>query len=246
MTSGNVLTDADRRGARDDAVRHAATARSRGSTAPRWSSSSAASRPRSAAAPTWAGSPGSLMLVGLRRRALDRRSCRWSSRSRSCSCRTRRCGARDDRDRTPTMDERWAASRCGSPGWRRSRTARSPAGDCEDATALIERYRRSDATFHAGHFHNNWVQIAVTTGARRPARLRGVDGARGVVRVPCISQHALAVRGRGVGRMGRLPGVRAVRLGFRRRRGRRISSFSGSGSRCAGARAALTARRWLC
>jgi O-antigen ligase len=35
----------------------------------------------------------------------------------------------------------------------------------EDATALIERYRRPDATFHAGHFHNNWVQIAVTTGA---------------------------------------------------------------------------------
>jgi len=35
----------------------------------------------------------------------------------------------------------------------------------EDATALIERYRRPDATFHAGHFHNDWVQIAVTTGA---------------------------------------------------------------------------------
>jgi len=34
----------------------------------------------------------------------------------------------------------------------------------EDATALIERYRRSDATFHAGHFHDNWVQIGVTTG----------------------------------------------------------------------------------
>ncbi len=35
----------------------------------------------------------------------------------------------------------------------------------QDATALIERYRRPDATFHAGHFHDDWVQIAVTTGA---------------------------------------------------------------------------------
>lgn len=34
----------------------------------------------------------------------------------------------------------------------------------QDATALIERYRRADATFHAGHFHNNVVHIAVTTG----------------------------------------------------------------------------------
>ena len=29
---------------------------------------------------------------------------------------------------------------------------------------LIERYRRADATFHAGHFHNNLVQIAASTG----------------------------------------------------------------------------------
>jgi O-antigen ligase len=35
----------------------------------------------------------------------------------------------------------------------------------EDATPLIERYKRPDARFPAGHFHNNLVQIAVTTGA---------------------------------------------------------------------------------
>ncbi|MEO6463154.1 MAG: O-antigen ligase family protein, partial [Candidatus Eisenbacteria bacterium] len=29
---------------------------------------------------------------------------------------------------------------------------------------LIERHRRPDATFHAGHFHNNLVQVAVSTG----------------------------------------------------------------------------------
>ncbi|MEO6462158.1 MAG: O-antigen ligase family protein, partial [Candidatus Eisenbacteria bacterium] len=29
---------------------------------------------------------------------------------------------------------------------------------------FIERYRRPDATFHAGHFHNNLVQVAVSTG----------------------------------------------------------------------------------
>ncbi len=34
----------------------------------------------------------------------------------------------------------------------------------QDGRALIERYRRPDAKFPAGHFHNNWVQIAVTTG----------------------------------------------------------------------------------
>jgi len=33
-----------------------------------------------------------------------------------------------------------------------------------DHYALIETYRRADATFHAGHFHNNLVQIAVSTG----------------------------------------------------------------------------------
>lgn len=33
-----------------------------------------------------------------------------------------------------------------------------------DHYALIETYRRPDATFHAGHFHNNLVQIAVSTG----------------------------------------------------------------------------------
>jgi O-antigen ligase len=33
-----------------------------------------------------------------------------------------------------------------------------------DHYALIERYRRDDATFHAGHFHNNLVQIAASTG----------------------------------------------------------------------------------
>ena len=33
-----------------------------------------------------------------------------------------------------------------------------------DHYALIERYRRADATFHAGHFHNNYVQIAASTG----------------------------------------------------------------------------------
>ncbi|MEP7028222.1 MAG: O-antigen ligase family protein [Candidatus Eisenbacteria bacterium] len=35
----------------------------------------------------------------------------------------------------------------------------------QDGWTLIERYRRPDATFHAGHFHNDWVQIAVSTGA---------------------------------------------------------------------------------
>jgi O-antigen ligase len=33
-----------------------------------------------------------------------------------------------------------------------------------DHYALIEGYRRPDATFHAGHFHNNVVQVAVSTG----------------------------------------------------------------------------------
>ncbi|HKA25138.1 MAG TPA: O-antigen ligase family protein [Candidatus Eisenbacteria bacterium] len=33
-----------------------------------------------------------------------------------------------------------------------------------DHTALIEAHRRPDATFHAGHFHNNLVQVAVSTG----------------------------------------------------------------------------------
>ncbi len=33
-----------------------------------------------------------------------------------------------------------------------------------DHYALIESYRRPDATFHAGHFHNNVVQIAASTG----------------------------------------------------------------------------------
>jgi len=33
-----------------------------------------------------------------------------------------------------------------------------------DHYALIESYRRPDATFHAGHFHNNVVQVAASTG----------------------------------------------------------------------------------
>lgn len=33
-----------------------------------------------------------------------------------------------------------------------------------DHYGLIERYRRDDATFHAGHFHNNFVQVAASTG----------------------------------------------------------------------------------
>ena len=35
----------------------------------------------------------------------------------------------------------------------------------QDSYTLIERYKRPDARFPAGHFHNNWVHIAVTTGA---------------------------------------------------------------------------------
>ena len=35
----------------------------------------------------------------------------------------------------------------------------------QDAMPLIERYKRADAGFPAGHFHNNVVQIAVATGA---------------------------------------------------------------------------------
>jgi len=35
----------------------------------------------------------------------------------------------------------------------------------QDSNSLIERYKRPDARFPAGHFHNNWVHIAVTTGA---------------------------------------------------------------------------------
>jgi len=35
----------------------------------------------------------------------------------------------------------------------------------QDGTALIERYKRPDAGFPAGHFHNNVVQIAVSTGS---------------------------------------------------------------------------------
>jgi len=34
----------------------------------------------------------------------------------------------------------------------------------QDHYALIEAHRRADATFHAGHFHNNVVQVAVSTG----------------------------------------------------------------------------------
>jgi O-antigen ligase len=34
----------------------------------------------------------------------------------------------------------------------------------QDGMPLIERYKRADARFPAGHFHDNWVQIAVTTG----------------------------------------------------------------------------------
>lgn len=33
-----------------------------------------------------------------------------------------------------------------------------------DHSRLIEAHRRPDATFHAGHFHNNLVQVAVSTG----------------------------------------------------------------------------------
>lgn len=33
-----------------------------------------------------------------------------------------------------------------------------------DHFKLIEAHRRPDATFHAGHFHNNLVQVAVSTG----------------------------------------------------------------------------------
>jgi O-antigen ligase len=33
-----------------------------------------------------------------------------------------------------------------------------------DHSRLIEEHRRPDATFHAGHFHNNLVQVAVSTG----------------------------------------------------------------------------------
>ena len=35
----------------------------------------------------------------------------------------------------------------------------------QDATSLIERYKRADSGFPAGHFHDNFVHIAVTTGA---------------------------------------------------------------------------------
>ena len=35
----------------------------------------------------------------------------------------------------------------------------------QDGMPLIERYKRADARFPAGHFHDNFVQIAVTTGA---------------------------------------------------------------------------------
>lgn len=34
----------------------------------------------------------------------------------------------------------------------------------QDGLELIAHYRRADGTFMAGHFHNNWVQIAVSTG----------------------------------------------------------------------------------
>lgn len=36
---------------------------------------------------------------------------------------------------------------------------------CQDLLALYRRYRYPDATFESGHFHNNFVQIAVMTGA---------------------------------------------------------------------------------
>ena len=36
---------------------------------------------------------------------------------------------------------------------------------CQDLLALYRRYRYPDATFESGHFHNNFIQIAVMTGA---------------------------------------------------------------------------------
>jgi O-antigen ligase len=36
---------------------------------------------------------------------------------------------------------------------------------CQDLLALYRRYRYPDWTFESGHFHNNFVQLAVSTGA---------------------------------------------------------------------------------
>jgi O-antigen ligase len=36
---------------------------------------------------------------------------------------------------------------------------------CQDLLALYRRYRYPDATFESGHFHNNFIQITVMTGA---------------------------------------------------------------------------------
>ena len=52
-----------------------------------------------------------------------------------------------------------------------------------DHYALIESYRRPDATFHAGHFHSNLVQVAVSTGLVGLAAYLAWMGALGVLLV---------------------------------------------------------------
>ncbi len=50
-------------------------------------------------------------------------------------------------------------------GWEAFRDHPITGAGLQDGLDLIARYRRADATFVAGHFHNNWVQIAVSTGS---------------------------------------------------------------------------------
>ncbi|HEV8481556.1 MAG TPA: O-antigen ligase family protein [Candidatus Eisenbacteria bacterium] len=49
-------------------------------------------------------------------------------------------------------------------GWELFRERPILGWGLQDHYALIEAHRRPDATFHAGHFHNNAVQVAVSTG----------------------------------------------------------------------------------
>jgi O-antigen ligase len=106
---------------------------------------------------------GSLMLVGLRR-------ARWMPLVPLAAALVLVLGPHEAVRRAGTIathNDMTAVGRVSlwKSGWAAFQARPLTGWGLEDATALIEHYRRSDATFHAGHFHNNWVQIGVTTGA---------------------------------------------------------------------------------
>jgi O-antigen ligase len=49
-------------------------------------------------------------------------------------------------------------------GWTAFQERPATGHGLQDMLELIERFRRPDYTFVAGHHHNNWVQVAVSTG----------------------------------------------------------------------------------